>query len=44
MSRPPTTDEKAVFGAALKTGDPRDNVFRDLLWALLNAKDFAFNH
>ena len=44
LSRPPTTDEKAVFVAALKTGDPRDEVFRDLLWALLNAKDFAFNH
>jgi hypothetical protein len=29
---------------ALKGGDPREEVFRDLLWALLNAKDFAFNH
>ncbi len=44
LSRPPTADEKTAVTGALKGGDPRDEVFRDLLWALLNAKDFAFNH
>ena len=44
LSRPPTADEKTAVASALKGGDPRDEVFRDLLWALLNAKDFAFNH
>jgi hypothetical protein len=24
--------------------DPREEVFRDLFWALLNSKEFAFNH
>ena len=44
LSRPPTIDEKTAVTGALKGGDSRDEVFRDLLWALLNAKDFAFNH
>jgi hypothetical protein len=44
MSRPPTTEERAAVAKALAAGDPRDEVFRDLFWALLNAKDFAFNH
>ena len=44
LSRPPTAKEKGVVGEALKSADPRDEVFRDVLWALLNAKDFAFNH
>lgn len=43
LSRPPTADEKAKVRAAL-TGAPRDELFRDLLWALLNSKDFLFNH
>ena len=29
---------------ALTAGDPREEVFRDLFWALLNSKEFAFNH
>ena len=44
LSRPPTTAEKTAVTAALKGGDAREEVFRDVLWALLNAKDFAFNH
>jgi hypothetical protein len=24
--------------------DPRDVVYRDLFWALLNSKEFTFNH
>jgi len=44
LSRLPTAEEKVAVGGVLKTGDPREEVFRDLLWALLNAKDFAFSH
>ena len=44
LSRLPTADEKIAVVGALKGGDPREEVFRDLLWALLNAKDFAFSH
>ncbi len=44
LSRPPTADETSAVTVALKGGESRDEVFRDLLWALLNAKDFAFNH
>ena len=29
---------------ALAAGDDRREVFRDLFWALLNSKEFAFNH
>lgn len=44
MSRLPTREERTAVTKALAGGDPRDEVFRDLFWALLNAKDFAFNH
>ena len=44
MSRLPTSEERTAVTKALAAGDPRDEVFRDLFWALLNAKDFAFNH
>ena len=30
--------------AAFSDSDNRDEVFRDLFWALLNTKEFAFNH
>jgi len=26
------------------TDEPREEVYRDLFWALQNSKDFAFNH
>lgn len=44
LGRVPTTDEWAVVKKALTGGDPRDEVLRDVFWALLNAKEFAFNH
>jgi hypothetical protein len=43
LSRLPSADEKAKLRAAM-TGAARDVLFRDLLWALLNSKDFLFNH
>ncbi|OWK36512.1 DUF1549 domain-containing protein [Fimbriiglobus ruber] len=44
LSRRPTADEQAAVKRAVAAGDPRDEVYRDLFWALLNAKSFAFNH
>jgi hypothetical protein len=44
VSRPPTADEAAAVAKLLSSGDPKQDVFRDLFWALLNSKEFAFNH
>jgi hypothetical protein len=44
LSRLPDADDRAAVKKALAAGDPRDEVFRDLFWALLNSKSFAFNH
>ncbi|HZL36230.1 MAG TPA: DUF1549 domain-containing protein, partial [Tepidisphaeraceae bacterium] len=44
FGRPPSDGEKAAVHKALAAGDPREEVYRDLLWALLNSKEFAFNH
>ncbi len=44
LARRPTAGEWQSVRAALAGGDPRDVVFRDLFWALLNTKEFAFNH
>ncbi|RYD34688.1 MAG: DUF1549 domain-containing protein [Verrucomicrobiaceae bacterium] len=43
VSRPPAEAESARILAMLKDA-PRDAVFADLLWALLNSSEFAFNH
>ena len=43
LCREPTDAERSAVQAALK-GGPRDEVFHDLLWALLNSKEFVFNH
>lgn len=44
LARRPTAGEWQSVRSALTSGDPRDVVFRDLFWALLNTKEFAFNH
>jgi hypothetical protein len=44
LSRPPTAAETAAVTKALADGGAREEVFRDLLWALLNSKEFTFNH
>ena len=43
VSRLPGEKERAALASALAE-DERAAVFRDLYWALLNSKDFAFNH
>ena len=44
LSRLPTADESRAVKKLLADGDPKEEVFRDLFWALLNSKEFAFNH
>jgi Protein of unknown function (DUF1553)/Protein of unknown function (DUF1549)/Bacterial Ig-like domain (group 2) len=44
VSRLPTADERKTVKELLAAGDPKEDVFRDLFWALLNSKNFAFNH
>ncbi|MDB5308923.1 MAG: hypothetical protein JWO38_3125 [Gemmataceae bacterium] len=43
LARSPTAAERTKVKDLLK-GTPRDELFRDLFWALLNSKDFLFNH
>src|SRR5262249_46582653 len=43
LSRPPSPAEVRAVTQELAGGN-RDEVFRDLFWALLNSKEFAFNH
>ncbi len=43
LSRLPSAAQKARVNKDLAEG-PRDEVFRDLFWALVNSKEFAFNH
>ncbi|MCI0700296.1 MAG: DUF1549 domain-containing protein [Planctomycetia bacterium] len=43
-SRRPTDTERATVKELLSDKDtPRDELFRDLFWALLNSKEFSFN-
>ncbi len=44
FARQPTDKERQTVRKLLADGEPRDEVFRDLFWALLNSKSFSFNH
>lgn len=44
LSRLPTPAERSTVNAMLGDGSQREEVFRDLFWALINSKDFSFNH
>ncbi len=47
LSRPPDDDERQAFVATLaecKTDEERNRALSDVLWALLNSTEFAFNH
>lgn len=43
LGRLPNDAERAVVQETLKS-TTREELFRDVLWALLNTKEFAFNH
>lgn len=43
VSRMPNDKERTAVHAVL-TADNRNDVFADLFWALLNSKEFTFNH
>ena len=43
LSRLPTEAERSTITATLST-DSTDLAIADLFWALLNSKEFAFNH
>jgi hypothetical protein len=43
VSRPPSARERAAVAREL-AADQREAVLRDLFWALLNSKEFSFNH
>jgi hypothetical protein len=43
LARSPGEAERNLFQSQLGS-DPRDVVYRDLFWALLNSKEFTFNH
>ncbi|MFM9964386.1 MAG: DUF1549 domain-containing protein [Planctomycetaceae bacterium] len=44
LARRPTPAEAAAIRQSLTGEGTRDEKFRDLFWALLNSKEFAFNH
>lgn len=45
FSRPPTNDEVAIARDYLASkSDDRRAAYEDLLWALINSKEFLFNH
>ncbi len=46
LSRPPTEEERKACLATLENGSPSDRgkQLGDVLWALLNSAEFAFNH
>jgi hypothetical protein len=43
LARRPSDTERELIKSAL-AADARDAVLRDLFWALLNSKEFTFNH
>jgi len=44
LCRPPTEAELARWSAELRKAEPRREAAEDLFWALLNSREFAFNH
>jgi Protein of unknown function (DUF1553)/Protein of unknown function (DUF1549) len=44
VCRPPTAEELSHWSAELKKASSRSEAAEDLFWALLNSREFAFNH
>ncbi len=43
-SREPVSEEMAVAVAHLEKSNDEKTAFEDILWALVNTKEFLFNH
>ncbi len=44
FTRFPGPEEKAAWTSLLARAEPRKDAIEDLLWALLNSREFGFNH
>ena len=44
VCRPPTAEETSHWAAELKHAKSKQEATEDLFWALLNSREFAFNH
>lgn len=44
LCRPPTAEEQSRWSAELTQASSRREAAEDLFWALLNSREFAFNH
>ncbi len=44
VCRPPSAEELSHWSAELKKASSRQEAAEDLFWALLNSREFAFNH
>jgi hypothetical protein len=44
LCRPPTEEELSHWTGVLKGASSQRDVVEDLFWALLNSREFAFNH
>jgi hypothetical protein len=44
VCRPPTAEELSHWSAELKNASSKREAAEDLFWALLNSREFAFNH
>jgi hypothetical protein len=44
MTRLPNDDEKSAFGEHMKSEKDRTAAFVDVLWALINTREFVLNH
>ncbi len=44
LSRRPTARERTRLSAAVAAADDRTEIYQELFWALLNSKEFLFNH
>lgn len=44
LARAPKDTELSTIKRVINEADSRDDAIRDVFWAVLNSKEFAFNH